>query len=156
MPEQPTEDIRLTWDDLIVDHITPDEAEAWLADWQWLGLGRVSLIFLSRFGDWFFRRPDGSVHRVDITDASVAQVAPNFEAFRAAVNTEDWQEQYLFLSLVLKYRGQGVVPLGRQAIGFAPHPVLVDSLDKCTPMVFDMDVWQSICAQTLRQVRGVA
>jgi hypothetical protein len=32
----------------------------------------------------------------------------------------------------------------------------VDSLDKCTPMVFDMVVWQSICAQTLRQVRGVA
>ena len=154
MPHQPTDDITLTWDDLVVDRVTPDEAAAWLAEWEWLGLGRVAPIFLSRFGNWFFLRPDGSVHMLEVTEASVEQVAPDFNRFQAAVNTPEWQEQYLYSALVLRYRRQGVVASGRQAIGFAPHPALVDSLDRCKPIVLDMIVWQSICSQTMRLARG--
>jgi hypothetical protein len=156
MPHQPTDDIKLTWDDLIVDHVTPEEAVAWLAPYQWLGLGRIAPIFLSRFGNWFLHRPDGSVHMLEITEASVEQVAPDFDAFRAAVNTQAWQEQYLYSALVLRYRREGIVALGRQVIGFAPHPAFVDSIDECKPMVLDMIVWQSICGHTMRQARGVA
>lgn len=155
MSHQPPDHIKLTWDDLIVDHVTPDEAASWMADWEWLGLGRIAPIFLSRFGNWFFHRPDGSVHMLEVTEAVVEQVAPDFATFQAAVNTQDWQEQYLYSALVLQYRRQGVTALGRQAIGLAPHPVFVDSLDKCKAMVLDMIVWQSICGQTMRQVRGV-
>src|SRR5215469_15011475 len=154
MPEHPTE-IKFTWADLIVDHITSDEATAWLADWQWLGLGHIAPIFLSRFGNWFFRRTDDSIHMLEIAEATVEQVAPDFSSFQAAMNTQEWQEQYLYSALVMKYRRQGVVALGRQAIGFSPHPALVDSLDKCKAMVLDMVVWQRICGQTMRQVRGV-
>jgi len=149
MTEQPNE-IKLTWADLIVDHVTPDEAAAWLGDWQWLGLGRIAPIFLSRFGNWFFRRDDGSICMLEVTEAVVDQIAPDFGTFQASMNTQEWQEQYLYSALVLKYRRQGLVALGRQAIGFAPHPALVDSLDKCEAMVFDMGVWQSICGQTMR------
>ena len=156
MPHQPPDDIKLTWDDLIVDHVTPDEAAAWLAEWEWLRLGRIAPIFLSRFGNWFFHRPDGSIHMLEITEASTEQIAPDFGSFQAAVNTQEWQEQYLYSALVLRYRREGIVALDRQVIGFAPHPAFVDSLDKCKPMVFDMIVWQSICGQTLRQARGVA
>lgn len=154
MHDQPADDVKLAWDDLIVDHITPDETAAWLAEWQWLGLGRIAPIFLSRFGNWFFRRPDGSVHMLEIAEGSVDQMAPDFGEFQAAVNRQDWQEQYLYSALVLRYRRRGIVASGRQVIGFAPHPAFVDSLDKCTPMLFDMIVWQSICGQTLRQARG--
>jgi hypothetical protein len=156
MPHQPTGDIKLTWDDLIVDQVTPDEAAAWLAEWEWLGLGRIAPIFLSRFGNWFFHRLDGSVHMLEIAEASVEQVAPDFARFQVAVNTLEWQEQYLYSALVLRYRREGIVALGRQVIGFAPHPAFVVSLDKCKPMVFDMIVWQSICSQIMRQARGVA
>jgi hypothetical protein len=72
------------------------------------------------------------------------------------VNTQEWQEQYLYSALVLRYRREGIVALDRQVIGFAPHPAFVDSLGKCKPMVFDMNVWQSICGRTMRQARGVA
>ena len=150
------DDVRLTWDDLIVDHVTADEAAAWLADWRWLGLGRIAPIFLSRFGNWFFHRPDGSVHMLDVTEGTLEPVAPDFDRFQAAVNTQEWQEQYLYSPLVLKYRRQGIVASGRQAIGFAPHPAFAQSLDACTVTVLDMLVWQSICGQTLRQIHGVA
>lgn len=151
----PTGDIKLTWADLIIDNVMPDEAAAWLADWQWLGLGRIAPVFLSRFGNWFFRRPDGSVHMLEVTEASIEQVATDFAQFQAVVNTQEWQEQYLYSALVLDYRRQGVTALGRQVIGFAPHPALVPSIQSCKVMVFDMLVWQSISGQTMRQVRGV-
>jgi hypothetical protein len=154
--QQPGDDIKLTWDDLIVDNVTPDEAAAWLGDWDWLGIGRMAPIFLSRFGNWFFHRPDGSIHMLEVSEAVIEQVAPDFGQFQAAVNTQAWQEQYLYSALVLRYRRQGVIASGRQAIGLAPHPALVPSISSCKPMVLDMVVWQSICAQTLRQVRGVA
>jgi hypothetical protein len=153
--QQPGDDIKLSWDDLIVDNVTPDEAAAWLGDWDWLGLSRIAPIFLSRFGNWFFHRPDGSIHMLEVTEATVEPVAPDFDEFRAAVNAQAWQEQYLYSALVLRYRREGVVAADRQVIGFAPHPALVRSLDACKPIVLDMVVWQSICGQTMRQVRGV-
>lgn len=152
--QQPDDDIKLTWDDLIVDHITADEATAWLGDWDWLGLGRIAPIFLSRFGNWFFHRPDGTIHMLEVTGAAVEQLALNFDEFRAVVNTQAWQEQYLYSALVLRYRREGVIAMDRQAIGFVPHPALVPSLDACKPMVLDMIEWQSICGQTMRQVQG--
>jgi hypothetical protein len=155
MPHQPPDNIKLTWGDLIVDQVTPEESASWLVDWQWLGLGRIAPIFLSRFGNWFFHRPDGSVHMLEVTEAAVEQVAPDFASFQAAVNRREWQEQFFYSALVLKYRRQGIVALERQAIGLAPHPVLVDSIDKCKAMVLDMVIWQSICGQTMSQVRGV-
>jgi len=153
MPTQPPE-FKFTWDDLIVSNVTPDEAAAWLSSWQWLGLGRIAPIFLSRFGNWFFHRTDGSIHMLEVTEADVKQVAPNFAAFQAAVNTQEFQEQYLYSALAMRFRRQGVIATGRQAIGFAPHPALADSLDNCRPMVLDMQVWQTICGQTMQQVRG--
>jgi hypothetical protein len=156
MPHQPSGDINLTWGDLIVDHVTPEEAAAWLAEWEWLGLGRIAPIFLSRFGNWFFHHPHGSIHMLEITEASVEQVAPDLARFQAAVNRPDWQEQYLYSALVLRYRREGIVASGRQVIGFAPHPACVGSLDNCKAMAFDMIVWQSICGQIMRQARSAS
>src|SRR4051812_41541756 len=93
---------------------------------------------------------------LEVNEAAIERVAPDFATFRVAVNSQEWQEQYLYSALVLKNRRQGVVAVGRQAIGLAPHPALADSLDQCKAMVLDMVVWQSICGQTMRQVRGVA
>jgi hypothetical protein len=149
-------DLKLSWSDLIIDNVTADEAASWLTDWEWLGLGRIAPLFLSRFGNWFFQKPDGSVHWLEITEAMIEQVAPDFTRFQSMVNAQDWQEQYLYSALVLAYRHQGIVATNRQVIGLAPHPAFVESLDSCQPMVFDMRVWQSLCGQTMRQIRGVA
>ncbi len=77
--QQPGDDIKLTWDDLIVDNVTPDEAAAWLGDWDWLGIGRMAPIFLSRFGNWFFYRPDGSIHMLEVSEAVIEQVCAGLQ-----------------------------------------------------------------------------
>ncbi len=143
------DDIKLTWEDLILDNVTSDEAAAWLGNWDWLVSGRLSPVFLSRFGNWFLRRPDGSTDLLDVIDGTIETIAATPEVFVAAVNTLDWQEQYLYSALVLKYRRQGIVAHGRDAIAFAPHPSLARSLDDCQVMVMTMNLWQSICGQTV-------
>ena len=150
-PEADDNSIKLTWDDLIVDHVTEAEAGDWLADWTWLGLGRLAPIFLSRFGNWFFQCPDGSINMLDVCKAVVEPVAPDFARFQTLVNTQTWQEDYLYSALVLRYRRRGIVARRRDAIGFAPHPAFAQSLDACQVMVLSMRVWQSICGQTMRQ-----
>ena len=155
-PDSNIDDIKLTWEDLIVDRVTEAEAAAWLADWQWLGLGRIAPVFLSRFGNWFFLRPDGAVHMLHVCEAVVELVAPDFDKFQALVNTQEGQEKCLYSALVLQFRRQGIVARGRDAIGFAPHPAFVSSLDACKVMVLTMNVWQAICGQAMRQIRGAA
>ena len=144
------DDPKLTWEDLIIDNVTPDEAAEWLGHWDWLVSGRMYPVFLSRFGNWFLQRPDGSTVLLDVHDGIVEQVAPTPDAFAAAVNTPDWQEQYLYSALLMRYRRQGLAARDRDLIAFAPHPALVTSIDACTPMVMHVRVWQAICAQTLR------
>ena len=145
---------KFTWEDLIVDNVTPEEASAWLAPWDWLVSGRVYPVFLSRFGNWFLRRPDGATDLLDVHEGIIERVAPTPEAFDAAVNTLDWQEQFLYSALVMRYRRQGVVARDRDAIAFAPHPALVQSIDACRPMLIHMNAWQAICGQTLRPAAG--
>ena len=142
--------IKLTWEDLILDEVTADEAAAWLPQWNWLVSGQVYPVLLSRFGNWFLRRPDGSTDLLDVHDGVTERVAASPEAFDAAVNTPQWQEQYLYCALVLRYRREGVVARGRDVIAFAPHPALVESIEHCKVMVMHVAAWQAICAQTLR------
>jgi hypothetical protein len=148
------EDLRFTWEDIIVDNVTPDEATAWAADWDWFLTGQFYPVFLSRFGNWFLRRPDGSTEFFEINEVTIETIAQTPEEFQACVNKLEWQEQYLYSALVMQYRRQGVVALGRDGIAFVPHPSFVESLDACKVMVMSMNVLQSISGQLMRQMRG--
>ena len=99
--------IKLTWEDLVLDEVTADEAAAWLPQWKWLVSGQVYPVFLSRFGNWFLRRPDGSTDLLDVHDGVVEPIAASPEAFDAAVNTPQWQEQYLYSALGCGTGGRG-------------------------------------------------
>jgi hypothetical protein len=108
------EPLNLTWEDLILDNVTAGEATAWLSEWKWLLSGQLYPVFLSRFGNWFLRRPDGSTDLLDVHDGTIERIASSPEEFAAAVNTLEWQEHYLYSALVLQYRRQGVVARPRR------------------------------------------
>ncbi len=65
----------LTWADLLVDGITPGNCRLWLAEWTPHIAGRVSPIFLNKFGSWFFRRPEGHVDMLDVFTGALQKVA---------------------------------------------------------------------------------
>jgi len=147
---------RLTWADLLIDDITPDQFRAWIDPWAAVVGGTVAPAFLSKFGFWFLCRLAGAVEMLDVFSGQVQQVADSYEAFVREVNEPWWQEVYLLSELVLQLHQAGKVPGPGQCYALAPHPALGgpnpangEAVDPRFVLVADVAVWQSICAQAL-------
>lgn len=141
--------IKLTWEDLIIEDLDPKQVEDWAAEWGSVLTGQFSPLFLSKFGDWFIRRPDGSTEMLDLMEGNLSVIAQSPEEFQQLMNTPSWQEDFLLSLVVLGFHEKGIIPTAGQCYGFAPHPALVGKIDNDTVMLMDIPVWQSICAQTL-------
>ena len=147
---------RLTWADLLIDDITPDQFRDWIAPWTRVVGGTVAPAFLSKFGVWFLRRPAGAVEMLDVFSGHMQQVADDYEAFVREVNEQWWQEVYLLSELVYQLHEAGKVPGPGQCYALAPHPALGgpnpangEAVDPQFVQVMDVVVWQSLCAQFL-------
>ena len=148
--------MKLTWDDLLIQDLAEEDQATLLPPWSFLLQGRVSPIFLSKFGSWFLRRPTGEVDVLDVLQGEVRTVAASYESFVKNVNAREWQEENLFSLLVYELHGASKVAKGRECYALVPHPALGgpnpargDSVDPERVIVMGMRVWQSICRQTL-------
>lgn len=142
--------IKLGWPDLIIEGIGPEEAKLWIDPWSWLVSGRFYPIFLSKFGDWFFRRPDGATEMLDVLEGTLTKIASSHEEFQACVNTQEWQEQKLLSLLIYQLHEDGKIPGPGQCYAVAPHPRMGGKIERKFIMVMDIPVWQSLCAQFCR------
>jgi len=147
---------RLAWPDLLIDDITPDQFRNWLSPWTGIVTGSVAPAFMSKFGFWFLRRPEGYVELLDVFTGELQRAADNYEAFVREVNEPWWQEVYLFSELVYQLHEAGKVPRRGQCYALCPHPALGgrnpangETVDPRFVMVMDVVVWQSLCAQSL-------
>jgi hypothetical protein len=152
---------RLTWADLIIEDLNPDDCRLWLGHWSWLVGGRLAPTFLNKFGSWFLRRPEGHVEVLDVLCGSVEHVADSYEEFIRLVNEPRWQEAYLLSELVFELYRQGKVPGPGQCYALAPHPALGgpnpangEAVDPQFVMVMEIGLWQSLCGQLLRDLGG--
>jgi len=145
-------DLKLTWDDLLIQNFTESDVRTWLGNWPGRITGRVAPIFLSKFGDWFLRRPDGCVDELSVIEGTYLQVASSQEEFSALVNTPAWQEQHLLSRLVAQLHERRIVPSSGQCYALAPHPVFLGRIDISRAMLMDINVWQSICSQVFSQL----
>lgn len=148
---------RVTWDDLLIRDLNPDECREWLAPWSWLVGGRLAPEFLNKFGSWFLRRPEGHVEMLDVLNGTLETVADSYEEFIALVNDPPWQEIYLLSELVYQLHLRGAVPGQGQCYALAPRPAIGgpnptagDSIDPRSVMVMEIGVWQSLCSQLLQ------
>ena len=147
---------RLARSDLLIDDLTPDECRDWLAPWSAVVTGRVAPAFVSRFGHWFLRRPEGHVEMLDVFTGRLDRAADDFAAFSREVNEAWWQEVYLLPELVYRLHAARKVPGPGQCYALAPHPALGGpnpangaAVDVRFVQVMDVPVWQAICAQAL-------
>jgi hypothetical protein len=145
---------RLTWRDLLIEDISPDQFRDWLAPWAGLVAGQVAPAFLNKFGFWFLRRPDGSVEMLDVFAGTLERLSESYAAFMREVNDPSWQEIYLFSDLVYQLHQDGKIPGTGQCYALAPHPALGgpnpangDVVDPKFVLVMDVPAWQAICAQ---------
>ena len=58
--------LKLTWDDLLIQNLAEVDARTWLGYWSPWVTGRVAPVFMSKFGDWFLRRPDGGTDELSV------------------------------------------------------------------------------------------
>ncbi|WP_406694726.1 hypothetical protein V5E97_27105 [Singulisphaera sp. Ch08] len=143
--------LKPTWADLIIEGFDPEDTTWCLSRWTWLVSGPVSPVFLSKFGDWFLRRPDGTVQRLDILEGTLTTVASSPDALQVHLNEREWQEAHLRSPLVHELYLQGKVPGQGQCYAVAPPPVLGGRLEADSILVLDIPVWQNICVQSLHQ-----
>jgi hypothetical protein len=145
--------IKLTWPDLIDEGFSREDLSRSLALWSWLLPGdEVGPIFLSRFGDWFLRRRDGSTLKLDVLAGEVVPIADTPEEFQSCVNSQEWQEEHLYSLLIYELHESGKIAAKGQCYAVTPHPVFGGRLEPEFIMVIDRDIWQSICVQSFRPV----
>jgi len=143
--------LKLTWDDLLIQELSESDVHTWLGYWPGRVTGRVAPIFMSKFGDWFLRRPDGGTDELSVIEGKYSSVASTPEEFTSLVNSQAWQEKHLISFQVAQLHERGIIPQVGQCYGFAPHPALTGRIDIERAMIFDIGVWQHICAQTFVQ-----
>jgi hypothetical protein len=141
-------DIQLTWDDLIIQNLTPESSERWLSNWSSFVEGQVGPMYMSKFGDWFLRHPDGSTSELSVLEGTFSRIADTADGFDVLANTKEWQEEHLLSLLVSRLHERGMIPAEGQCYGFAPHPIISGKIDIETVMVMPIGAWQSICAET--------
>lgn len=141
----------LSWDDLLIQNISAADAEKWLGYWADWDVGTVAPVFMSKFGDWFLRRPDGSTHELSVIEGTFHQLASTPEEFVEMVNDPEWQTVHLLASHVALLHERGLVPGPGQCYGFTPHPTASGRIDLEQVQLFDIEVWQGICAQVGRK-----
>jgi hypothetical protein len=138
---------KLTWDDLLIQSLPEADVRAWLGYWSKMVGGRVAPVYMSKFGDWFLRRPDGGTDELSIIEGTYSSVASTPEEFASRVNSQAWQEQHLLSFHVAQLHERGIVPQAGQCYAFVPHPVLLGRIDIERVMLMDIGVWQHVCAQ---------
>ncbi len=145
--------IKLTWDDLIIQNIAPEDARTWLGYWSGWVPGSAAPVFMSKFGDWFLRRPDGSTDELSVIDGTYSAIASTPEEFLALANTQTWQEEHLLSLDVYQLHERGIIPQQGQCYGLAPHPAWSGRMELEHVIVMEIGAWQKICADILSSQR---
>jgi hypothetical protein len=138
---------KLTWNDLLIQNISESDARVWLGYWSGKVTGKVVPVFMSKFGDWFLRRPDGGTDELSVIEGTYSSVATTPEEFSSLVNSQTWQEEHLLSFHVAQLHERSIIPQPGQCYAFAPHPALSGQIDISRVMLMDIGVWQHICAQ---------
>ena len=141
--------IRLGWDDLLIQNLQKQDCEKWLGYWSGWVSGKVLPLYMSKFGDWFLRNPDGSTSELSVLDGTYERVASSPDEFMGLVNSQDWQEEHLLSFIVFQLHERNIVPAEGQCYGFTPHPMLSRRIDINDALIMPIGAWQSICAQML-------
>jgi hypothetical protein len=139
--------LKLTWDDLLIQAIPESDARTWLGYWSSMVAGPVAPVFMSKFGDWFLRRPDGETDELSVIEGTYSKVASTPDEFSTLVNSQSWQEQHLLSFQVGQLHERGVIPPAGQCYALAPHPALLGRIDIERVVLMDIGLWQRICAQ---------
>ena len=134
-------------DDLLVQSISDSDARTWLGYWPGRVAGGAVPVFISKFGDWFLRRPDDGIDKLSVIEGTCSEVASTHQELNSLLKSQAWQREHLFSFEVLQLCERGLVPQRGQCYGFIPHPALSGHINTNHAMPMEIGLWQHICAR---------
>jgi hypothetical protein len=140
--------MKLTWDDLIIQNISHSDTQIWIDPWSHILTGQFSPIFMSKFGDWFLRRPDGSTDELSVIEGTLQRISSTPEEFFENVNNVEWQEHHLLSFQIASLHKRGLIPGIGECYGFTPHPIWNGRMDFSLCCILKIPVWQFIASQS--------
>jgi hypothetical protein len=144
----------LTWSDLLIEDFDRDRATALLDLWGWLVGDEAEPVVLSKFGDWFLRRPDGRTEMLDVLEGTLSTVAGSPGEFEDRVNDPGWRDEYLLPALIAELHRRDKVPGPGQCYALIPLPREGGRFEPEFILVADLALWQAICAHSARPAEG--
>lgn len=128
------------------------DAPRLLAHWAWRVAQHFQPLFLSTFGDWFFRDADDHIQMFDLVAGELKQVANTQAEFEALLELEEYQREWLMSHLVEQLRQSGVTRARGQCYAFRTPPILGGQLSPSNIVVWDLSAYQSGTSKVHQQV----
>lgn len=139
----------------LIRQFSPDLVGAALQDWIWLaGLGELSPLAVSAFGDVFLYGPDG-VWFLDTIEGTLTREWDHPAALQDAINTPEGQDRYLLGGLVFAAHEAGIEPGANQVLSFKIPPILGGKCEVDNIEASDLVVALSLGGQIHQQVKAL-
>jgi hypothetical protein len=113
-----------------------------LGFWSWLVDRPVTVVELTRFGDWFLADATGPVHRLDILEGTFAPVCDNVEEYHRRKNKQPERDDWFSEGMVESLHRHGLRPGPGQGFGYKGPPILGGSLERENIIVVELAGWQ--------------
>lgn len=126
-----------------------------LADWRWVVPEDFEPIQLSKFSEWFFSAPDGRIHRLELIEGTLLQVAKSRGQFEAMREDEQMRNEWFQAGLVFRCSAQGLALKPDECYGWRVHPMLGGKLEFENIQAFPISAYQGQMAQLLRGRKGI-
>jgi hypothetical protein len=125
--------------------ISTDEFDAprLLAHWAWRVPQHFQPLFLSNFGDWFFRDSYDHIHKFDLVAGELKQLADSQAEFEALLEVEEYQREWLMSHLVGALQQSGLTRSRGQCYAFRTPPMLGGQVSPSNIVVWDIAAYQS-------------
>jgi hypothetical protein len=131
------------------------DTDALLHEWRWVVPADFRPVQLSKFGNWFFVAPDGSVYLLDLIDGELRQIAVSIHDFDKLKDFDDNRAEWYLDSFVLQCESQGMVIEQGECFGWRLHPMLGGSFEMQNVQKFALTEYQSLVAKLVRQRREI-
>lgn len=132
----------------------PEQYERALESWSFMDLTGKTPVFASLFGDVVFQGADG-FWWLDTLEGTLSRPWGSADELRAALNTQEGQDQYLLGGLALAAHDRGLALDDGQVYTFEKPPVLGGGFDVENVTVMDFVVAVNLAGQIHEQIRGL-
>ena len=126
-----------------------------LSSWAWRMPQHLQPLFLSTFGDWFFRDGEDRILMFDLVSGELKQIADSKAEFEALLELEDYQREWLMSQMVEQLHQLGIKRAAGQCYAFRTPPMLGGQLLPSNIVLWDLEAYQTGTSKVHQQLGGL-